>query len=342
MELDLTFVKETLRDLMAIDSPSGFTAEVMEKVEEIADDLGYRFELTNKGCGIITVPGLDPEYVVGFCAHVDTLGLMVRSIKDNGALRFTKIGGPVIATYDSELVRVYTRDGRRYDGTIYFTKPAGHVYKESGDVRTEEMLEVRLDEDVFTKEEVQALGIQAGDYICLDPKFILTPSGIIKSRFLDDKLSVAILLGVLEYFSRSGIIPSHTVKILISTYEEVSHGMSWIPADIKELIGVDMGCIGDDLNCTEKMVSICAKDSAGPYDYDITSRLAELAKENDLDYCIDIYPYYSSDVTCALGAGNDIRGGLLGPGVFASHAYERSTMEAVENTMKLLIAYMQD
>ena len=286
MELDLSFVKETLKQLMAIDSPSGFTASVMEKVEEISENLGYGFELTNKGCGIITVPGLDPEYVVGFCAHVDTLGLMVRSIKDNGALRFTQIGGPVLATYDSELVRVYTRDGRCYDGTVYFTKPASHVYKENEDKRTEETLEVRLDEDVSSKEDVLNLGIQAGDYICIDPKLVITPSGFIKSRFLDDKLSVAILLGVLEFLSSNRMVPSHTVKIMISTYEEVSHGMSWIPSDIEELIGVDMGCIGDDLNCTEKMVSICAKDSAGPYDYDITSRLAKLAKREGVGEAI--------------------------------------------------------
>lgn len=342
MNLNMEFVLQTLQELMAIDSPSGYTSAVMEKVERIAEDLGYGFEMTHKGNGIITVPGLDPEYVVGFCAHVDTLGLMVRSITDKGSLRFTKIGGPVLTTYDSELVLVHTRDGRVYDGTVYSTKPAKHVFKECEDQRTEENLEVRLDEDVTSKQDVLDLGIQVGDYICLDPKLVITPSGFIKSRFLDDKLSVAILLGVLEYFSSHHLIPSHTVKILISTYEEVGHGMGWIPSDIQELIAVDMGCIGDDLTCTEKMVSICAKDSSGPYDYDITSRLAELARENNLNYCIDIYPYYSSDVSAALRGGQDIQGGLLGPGVFASHAYERSSVEAVENTMKLLIAYIQD
>lgn len=342
MDLNMEYVLGILKELMAIDSPSGYTAAVMEKVEQISEDLGYGFELTNKGNGIITVPGLDPEYVVGFCAHVDTLGLMVRSITDKGSLRFTRIGGPVLTTFDSELVRVHTRDGRVYDGTVYCTKPATHVYKEANDQRTEENLEVRLDEDVTSKQDVLDLGIQVGDYICIDPKLVITPSGFIKSRFLDDKLSVAILLGVLEYFSDHHLIPSHTVKILISTYEEVGHGMGWIPGDIQELIAVDMGCIGDDLTCTEKMVSICAKDSSGPYDYDITSRLAELAKENDLNYCIDIYPFYSSDVSAALRGGQDIQGGLLGPGVFASHAYERSHIEAVENTMKLLIAYIQD
>ncbi len=342
MEINMEYVLQTLKEIMQIDSPSGYTAAVMEKVEQKAEALGYSFEMTHKGNGIITIPGKDLEYVVGFCAHVDTLGLMVRSIKENGALAFTKIGGPNLATVDSELCRIHTRDGRVYDGTVYCTKPASHVYKEAGKERSEENLEVRLDEDVSSKEEVQKLGVQAGDYICIDPKFTITPSGYIKSRFLDDKLSVAILLGVLEHFASHHLIPSHTVKILISTYEEVGHGMAWIPQDIRELIAVDMGCIGEDLSCTEKMVSICAKDSSGPYDYAITSRLAELAKENELEYAIDIYPYYGSDVSAALSGGQDIQGALIGPGVFASHAYERSHVKAVENTMKLLIAYWLD
>ena len=342
MEINMEYVLQTLEEIMKIDSPSGYTAAVMEKVEQKAEELGYAFDMTHKGNGIITVPGKDPEYVVGFCAHVDTLGLMVRSIKDNGALAFTKIGGPNLATVDSEWCRVHTRDGRVYNGTVYCTKPASHVYKEAGAERSEENLEVRLDEVVNSKEDVLKLGVQVGDYICIDPKFTVTPSGYIKSRFLDDKLSVAILLGVLEYFSSHNLVPSHTVKILISTYEEVGHGMAWIPQDIQELIAVDMGCIGEDLTCTEQMVSICAKDSSGPYDYSITSRMAELAKENEIDYALDIYPFYGSDVSAALRGGQDIQGGLIGPGVFASHAYERSHVKAVENTMKLLIAYWQN
>ena len=342
MNMNTDYVLEALTELMAKDSPSGFTAEVMELVERKVEELGFGFELTHKGNGIITVPGLDPEYVVGFCAHVDTLGLMVRSIKENGALTFTKIGGPVVTTYDSELCRVHTRDGRVYDATVYSTHPAKHVFKDCEEARTEENLEVRLDEDVRSKQDVLDLGIQVGDYICIDPKLVITPSGFIKSRFLDDKLSVAILLGVLDYLASNHITPSHTIKILISTYEEVGHGMAWIPNDIQELIAVDMGCIGSDLSCTEQMVSICAKDSSGPYDYAITSRMVELAKEENLDFAIDIYPSYSSDVSAALRGGADIQGGLIGPGVFASHAYERSSINAVENTMKLLIAYIQN
>ena len=340
--MNTQYILDTLKELMAIDSPSGYTQEVMELVEQKSEEMGFGFEMTHKGNGIITVPGLDPEYVVGFCAHVDTLGLMVRSIKANGALAFTKIGGPVLTTFDSELCRVHTRDGRVYDATVYSNHPAKHVYTQCGEERSEENMEVRLDEKVKTKEDVQKLGIQPGDYICLDPKLVITKSGFIKSRFLDDKLSVAILMGLLEHLSTNHLIPSHTIKIMISTYEEVGHGMGWIPQDIQELIAVDMGCVGEDLSCDETMVSICAKDSSGPYDYSITSRLAELAKEEGLSYAIDIYPFYSSDVSAALRGGQDIQGGLIGPGVFASHAYERSSVEAVENTLRLLIAYVLD
>lgn len=341
MDINMEYVLNTLREILNCDSPSGYTQDVMEIIERKAEELGYGFEMTHKGNGIITVPGMDPEYVTGFCAHVDTLGLMVRSIKENGALAFTKIGGPVLTTYDSELCRVHTRDGRVYDATVYSTHPAKHVFEECGEMRDEKNMEVRLDADVRTKADVLNLGIQAGDYICLDPKLVIAESGVIKSRFLDDKLSVAILLGALEYMSRTHMIPRNTVKVLISTYEEVGHGMAWIPQDIQELIAVDMGCVGMDLSCTEWKVSICAKDSSGPYDYAITSRLAELAQEEGIDYAIDVYPFYGSDVSAALRGGQDIQGGLIGPGVFASHAYERSTTQAAEGTMKLILAYIR-
>ncbi len=335
MEVNTEYVLDVLKTLMSIDSPSGFTGKVMKKVEELSD---FPPERTRKGNLIITIPGVS-EQITAFCAHVDTLGLMVRSIKADGALAVVPVGGPSAPTLDSELCRVYTRSGTVYTGTVFFDKPAVHVYKESRDQRTFDNLEVRLDEAVRTADEVKALGIENGDYICIDPKTIITEKGFIKSRFLDDKLSVAILLGVAHAIYESGSKPERTIKILISSYEEVGHGMAWIPEDVNELIAVDMGCIGSDLSCTEMDVSICAKDGSGPYDYGITSRLVALAKEKKLDYAVDIYPFYSSDVSAAMYGGNDIRGALIGPGVFASHGYERSHVRAVENTCKLILAY---
>ena len=201
-------------------------------------------------------------------------------------------------------------------------------------------MEVRIDEVVKSKEDVEKLGICPGDFIFIDPKTTITESGFIKSRFIDDKGSVSCLLGLLEMMNREKIVPTYNVKILISTYEEVGHGASYLPADITELLTVDMGCIGDDLSCTEYDVSICAKDSSGPYDYNMTTDLVNLAKANGISYAVDIYPRYGSDVSAALSGGNDIRGALVGPGVHASHGMERTHYEAFENTIKLVYLYI--
>ena len=189
-------------------------------------------------------------------------------------------------------------------------------------------------------EDVLNLGICPGDFIFIDPKTTITKSGFIKSRFIDDKGSVACLMGLLELFSRKNIVPEYTTKILISTYEEVGHGASYIPSDITEMISVDMGCIGDDLSCSEHDVSICAKDSGGPYDFNMVTDLVTLAKDNELKYAVDIYPFYGSDVGAALRGGNDIRGALIGPGVSASHGMERTHLDGMLNTMKLLLMYL--
>ena len=195
---------------------------------------------------------------------------------------------------------------------------------------------------MLSKKDVEELGICPGDFIFIDPKTTITESGFIKSRFIDDKGSVAALMGLLEIFNREKITPKYTTKLFISIYEEVGHGASYIPNDITEMIAVDMGCIGDDLSCTEYDVSICAKDSGGPYDYNMVTSLIELAKENDIKYAVDIYPMYGSDVGAALRGGNDIRGALIGPGVHASHGMERTHYEGLENTIKLLVAYLMN
>ena len=335
------FVLNIAKEILEFDSPTGFCFEIINKIEDIIKGIGYKFEKTNKGCGVITIDGESNEKTIGLCAHVDTLGAMVRSITPQGTLKFTILGGPIIPTLDSEYCKIRTRDGKIYTGTFLSTSPAVHVFEDSkSKPRDEKNMEIRIDEVVKNKEDVLALGIAPGDFIFIDPKTTITESGFIKSRFIDDKGSVAALIGMLELMKRENIKPKYTTKILISIYEEVGHGSSYIPSDIKELIAVDMGCIGDDLSCTEYQVSICAKDSSGPYDYEMTTDLINLAKENNIDYAVDIYPMYGSDVSAALRAGNDIRGALIGPGVHASHGMERTHYTAVENTIKLLLAYL--
>jgi putative aminopeptidase FrvX len=292
---------------------------------------------------VIDVPGKNNGYPIGISAHVDTLGAMVRSVKANGMLRFSLIGGFMLGSVENEYCQVHTRDGRTYDGTILTTKPSVHVYDEARDLKREEAaMEIRLDEPVASKEDVQRLGIGTGDFVSFDPRLQIKPNGYIKSRHLDDKAGVAAVFGLLELLHRNRLTPRSGVKVFISTYEEVGHGSSFIPDDIEELIAVDMGALGDDLNGSERDVSICAKDSSGPYDYGMVSRFIELAKQHQLRHAVDIYPHYGSDATAALRAGSNIRAGLIGPGVHASHSMERTHIEAIENTAALLAAYVME
>ncbi|PKL01442.1 MAG: aminopeptidase [Tenericutes bacterium HGW-Tenericutes-1] len=341
MKNTLEYVKEFAQKVLSIPSPSGYTQEVIDFCESEAIRLGYETQKTKKGNLIISVKG-SSSFKLGLSGHVDTLGAMVRSITAAGDLKFTTIGGPIWPTLDGEYCTIRTRDHKDYQGTFLSINPSSHVNRDANTIeRTPEKMIVRIDEVVESKADTLKLGIAPGDFIFFDPKTTMTPSGFIKSRFLDDKISVAILYGLLYHLSKARIIPYQNLKIIISTYEEVGHGASYIP-ELDELIAVDMGCIGEDLSCTERMVSICAKDSSGPYDYKIVSKLAKLAKENNLSYATDIYPFYGSDVTAALHGGNDLRGGLIGPGVHASHGMERTHISAVENTLKLLLLYIKE
>ncbi|BBH20731.1 aminopeptidase [Paenibacillus baekrokdamisoli] len=344
-ELNRAYIIQLLELLLRTPSPSGYCMQIMKIVQEEAAKLGYEVELTPKGNGIITIPGthLESTEVIGLSAHVDTLGAMVRSIKSNGTLRFTPIGGYAMQTVESEYCLIHTREGRTYEGTVLSTKPSVHVYADARDWKREEAnMEIRLDELVLTKEDVTKLGIAAGDFISWDPRTRILNNGWIKSRHLDDKASVAALFGMLEWWKREGVKPERTIKLLLSTYEEVGHGMSHIPPDITELIAVDMGTIGDDLATTEHDVSICAKDSSGPYDYRMTSKLIELAKREQIPFAVDIYPHYGSDASAALRGGSNIRAALIGPGVHASHSMERTNTDAIVNTAALLLAYVME
>ena len=267
---------------------------------------------------------------------------MVHEIKSNGHLKLTNIGGMQANNAETENVRIITKSGKIYEGTCQLTNPSVHVngdYKTTP--RTWDSVEVIVDEDINSREEAKALGIMAGDYVCFEPRTRVTESGYIKSRFLDDKLSSAILLGFAKYLKEENITPDRQIYLHFTIYEEVGHGGSApVPEGVTEAWSVDMGCVGEGLTCTERQVSICAKDKGGPYNYDIVSKLVALAEENGIDYAVDIYPFYGSDVEATLKAGYDIRHALIGPGVFASHGYERSHKDGVLNTLRLIMAYM--
>lgn len=335
------FYKDMVKHLMSIDSPTGFTQTISKDVFEYIKDMGYQVERTNLGNVIVTVDGKDNSKSVGLSAHLDTLGLMVKSISPAGEIRFVPIGSPLIPTLDGEYCKIYTKSGKVYTGTISSLSPAKHVFPDAMTrPRNENEMYVRLDEEVYSAEDVKKLGIESGDFICYDTKTIFTENGYLKSRFIDDKACSAILLTILKAFKEKNIVPDFKTYFCFVVNEEIGYGGATLPRDMEELLIVDMGCIGLDLSCKETDVSICVKDSMGAYDYDMTKRLMEIAKENSIDYAADIYPMYFSDAMAALKAGYDTRCALIGPGVCASHGMERTHLKGIENTFNLILKYI--
>ncbi|MBQ7916329.1 MAG: M42 family metallopeptidase [Firmicutes bacterium] len=331
-------------EILAVDSPTGFTRKAAMQVLEWFTSLGYEAKLTAKSGVLVDLGGADEEDALMLAAHIDTLGGMVAEVKGNGRLRLTNLGGMQAINGETENVRVYTRDGNIYEGTLQLCNASVHVntsYKDTQ--RSFDTTEVVLDEDVKNADDTRKLGIEVGDFVCFDPRTRITSSGYIKSRFLDDKLSVGILYAFAAYLKENNITPSRRIYLHITVYEEVGHGGSAsVPAGVTEAISVDMGCVGNGLTCTEKMVSICAKDSGGPYDYEVTGKLIAAAKATDAQYAVDVYPSYGSDVEATLRAGHDLRHGLIGAGVYASHGYERSHFDGVWNTLKVLKGYIEE
>lgn len=338
--LDIDLYKKIAKDIFTCSSPTGYTFNCIKLIEKYIKELGYDYKILNNGALEVTIEGLDHLKKVATSAHVDTLGLMVRSIKSNGTLSLTTLGGPITATLDSEYCKIITRDNKIYSGTILSSSPSCHVYKDSNTKsRDIDNLEVHLDEKVFSIEDVKKLGINNGDIVCYDEKFEITDSGFLKTRFIDDKASVVILLLLLTYVKKNNLKFKYDTKIYFVVYEEVGHGASMVK-DIDEFVTLDMGCVGLDLAGNEYAVSICAKDSGGPYDYELTTRLINLAKENNLNYTVDIFPFYGSDIGAASRAGVDFKGALIGTGVSASHGGERTHQEGIENTLKLIYLYL--
>ena len=336
------FAWEQTAALLAIDSPSGYTEKAAQWVKNAFESLGFEAKITVKGGVIIDLGGKDENDGLLLEAHADTLGAMVAQVKGDGRLKLTALGGMRPENAEAENVKVYTRSGKIYDGTCQLCNASIHVNGSYGDTkRSWDTVEIVLDEDVASAKDTRELGIEVGDIVCFDPRTRRTASGYLKSRFLDDKLSVGILLGFAKYLADNKIVPQRRVWAHVTVYEEVGHGGSAsVPAGITEAISVDMGCVGAGLQCTERQVSICAKDSGGPYSYEVVGKLIAAAKATEADYAVDIYPFYGSDVEATLRSGVDIRHGLIGAGVYASHGYERSHIDGVMNTLKVICGYL--
>jgi putative aminopeptidase FrvX len=326
-----------LRDLIEIDSPTGFTHNAVAFIEETLKGYGFSPTRTKKGalrCSLGEHP------TVALAGHTDTLGAIVSGINANGTLKFSLLGGPLLPSFEGGYVRIHTLDNRVYNGTLLLNDPSTHANNKAGtQERTTSVMHVRIDEAVSSSAEVRALGIRIGDIIAFEPKYQELPSGFIKSHFLDNKAGCYVLLEVARRIAESG--KGAPVELFFSTYEEVGHGGApSLSPSVEDLLVIDMGVVGDACEGNEFTCSICAKDSGGPYDYEFRRTLVGLAQENNIAHAVDVYPFYSSDGTAAWRAGVDVRVGLIGPGVHASHGMERTHIRGIQATIDLCMAFI--
>jgi putative aminopeptidase FrvX len=341
--IDISGMMGFLLGLLNIYSPTGDTERAVAYVRKAFELLGLETTLNAKGAFIATWKGRSVERPRALTAHVDTLGAMVKEIKPNGRLRLTQLGSYAWNTVEGEGCFVRTATGATVSGTILPTKVSVHVHsKEVSELeRKEANMEVRLDARTTKAEETRALGIEVGDFCYLDARAQLTEAGFVRSRHLDDKASVACIYGAFKAMADAGLTPAQRTTILITNFEEAGHGASaGIPADCVELLAVDMAAGGEGQNSDEFSCGICVKDSGGPYHIEMRRKLVELAQNADIPYKLDVYPFYNSDGVAALHAGSDLRVGLIGPGVDASHAYERTHQDSLAATARLIVEYL--
>ena len=338
---DEKYVIDTFKALLAIDSTTGMFREIQDWTVREIERLGYSPLVTHKG-GILTDLGGDGDPLV-IAAHLDDIGLMVRRINTDGTLNVCRIGGLYPANCVGENVRVYTGDGKVFTGTVCRTPNSIHVTEEeirstAGDFRTNVC--VVLDMPVRNAADTRALGVETGDMIALEPRFTMS-GGYIKSRFVDDKASAAVLLNVMKTLKEQNITPARKVLAFFSCYEEIGHGTAWLPEGVKDILSLDIAPTGPDQNSEEHLVSIFAKDSRFPYNYEMTAELRETARKAGIDYVMDVFtPHYGTDGDVSVQAGYDIRHAAIGPGTSNSHGYERTHIDGLKNTYALTMAYI--
>lgn len=340
----MTQTVEFLEDMLAIPSPTGYTKDVTDYIMSKVSEWGYSYQQTPKGNVLVTCKGKNDDFHRSITAHVDTLGAIVRNIKPDGRLKLDKIGGFPWNMIEGENCLVHLSSTEKVvSGTILIHQTSTHVYRDAGTAeRTQDNMEVRLDAKVKNAEETKALGINVGDFVSFDPRITITEDGFIKSRFLDDKVSASILLNLLKRYKDEAIELPYSTHFMFSVFEEVGHGAnSSISDKTIEYLAVDMGAMGDDQQTDEYTCSICVKDASGPYHYDFRQHLVSLAEENNIPYQLDIYPYYGSDASAAMRAGADVKHALLGAGIESSHSYERTHIDSVEATERLVDVYLR-
>lgn len=342
-DIDTDYLLAQLTTLLNTPSPTGYAQEAIAAVEAaLAQFLGLELHRTRKGALVATWRGARSDAPRGLTAHADTLGAMVKEIKSNGRLKLTKIGGFAWNTVEGEGCTVFASGGEKVRGSLLLAKASGHVHGSQVNEmkRDDDAMEVRLDARTTSADETRSLAIQVGDFVAFDPRVEVT-NGFVRSRHLDDKACVACLLAAVKALHDAGLQPAQTAILHFSNYEEVGHGAaSGFPADMAELLTVDMAAVGEGQSSDEFHATLCVKDSGGPYHHGLSQRLRQLAQANKIPYKVDIYPHYGSDGEAYWHAGGDVAVALIGPGVDASHSYERTHLEALVATTRWVVAYL--
>ena len=342
-QIDKEYLLDCFYAIVNTPSPVGYNVKLKPVIEKLAADLGYAVTYDNKETAYITIDGEDNSRTVMLSGHADTLGLMVRGVDANGWLRCRRLGGLCWASTEGESVTVHTRDGREYTGMVICKSHSVHVFDDGHtSARDDDTMRVLLDAPVTTKAEVNALGIRNGDHISVDPHTELTANGYLKSRFIDDKAAIACMFAALKAMQEAGLKPKYRTMLAFNYIEEVGLGATYVPEEVEEFVAVDIGLIGPDCDGHERAVTICAKDNTAPYHYELTNRLIRQAEKAGIDYAVDVFYRYGSDATAAMRAGNNIRHAAFGMAVYCSHGRERTHIDGLEATAKLIVSYCLD
>lgn len=343
MRIDMDYFLNCFRDLVNTPSPVGYYTLLNPVIEKYAASFGYEVTYDRRGTPYITLEGRDNSKTVLVGAHSDTIGMVVRRIDSDGMIRVRPLGGMNFASAEGETVTVHTREGKHYTGLLACQSHSVHVFDDARSLeRNENTMIVILDQKISSKADVQALGIRNGDFISVDPRCQVTENGYLKSRFIDDKAAMASCFTMLKYLAEKGLRPKYRTLLAFPYNEEIGFGGTYVPEEVSEYVAVDIGLIGPDYDGDEYKVSICAKDAAAPYDYDLTNRLIGYAEKAGCDYAVDVFYRYGTDGNAAARAGNDLRAAAFGMAVWCSHGMERTHMTGLENTVKLLTAYVLD
>jgi len=342
-QIDRQYLLDCFRKIVDTPSPVGFYPLLNPVLEEMAAQLGYAVTYDDRGTPYIILDGEDNSKSVLVGAHADTIGLIVRRVEANGMLRVRQLGGINYASIEGETVTVHTRSGKCYTGLVACQSHSVHVFEDARTLeRNENTMVVILDEKVSTKAEVNDLGIFHGDFVSIEPRCQVTSNGYLKSRFIDDKAAIACCFAMLKYLKQSGQKPKYRTLLAFPYNEEIGFGGTYVPGEVSEYVAIDIGLIGPDYDGNEYKVSICAKDAAAPYDYDLTNRIIGYAQKAGCDYAVDVFHRYGTDGSAAVRAGNQLRSAAFGMAVYCSHGMERTHITGLENTVNLLLAYVLD